>query len=104
MKYREKVALKTNVFRWDCVRQEKKAFELLHINLSANEKLFIWFPSKTLRRRWAVWSGSTIWAAIWVRDYFEGCEGRITLEQLGQPRVWDVNTGRTQRAFWGSGE
>lgn len=87
------------------MRQEEKVFELLHINLSANEKLFIWFPSQTLRRRWAVRSGSTLRAASRVRDYEGWCEGRITLVQLGQPRVWDVNKHRqdTESLLGGQG-
>ena len=39
------------------VRRENKASELLHINGSVKEKLFIWFPSQTLRSQWAVRSG-----------------------------------------------
>lgn len=87
-----------------CVRQEKKAFELLHINLSGNEKLFIWFPSQTLRRQWAVRSGSMLRATSRVRDYFEECEGRITLVQLGQPRVWDVSKHRQDTESLGGGQ
>jgi len=41
-----------------CLRHENKAFELLHINWSVNEKLFIWFQSQTLSSQWAVRSGS----------------------------------------------
>jgi hypothetical protein len=54
------------------VIHENKAFELLHINLSINEKCFIWFPSQTWRRqqgrrsalgacyRWWVGTGATL--------------------------------------------
>lgn len=86
------------------MRHEKKAFELLHINLSVNEKLFIGFPGQTSRRQWAIGSGSTLWAAGWIRGYLEGWGGRITLVELGQPGVWDVNKhGQDTESLWVAG-
>jgi hypothetical protein len=76
------------------VRHENKAFELLHINLSVNEKLFIWFLSQTLRSQWAVWSGSMLWAVGRNRGHFEWQGGRITLVKLHWPRGWGVNKHR----------
>lgn len=83
------------------VRHENKAFELLHINRSVSEKLFIWFRSQTLRSQWAVWSGSARYGQ-WdgTGATLNGEEGDSLLHSWnGQEAEMSINTVGTQKAF-----
>lgn len=85
----------------NCVRHGNKAFELLHINWSVNEKLFIWFLSQTLRSQWAVWSGSARYGQ-WVGTgaTLTGEEGESLLHSWnGQEARTSINTVGTQKVF-----
>lgn len=80
------------------MRQEE-VFELLHINLSANEKLFIWFPSQTLR---LYGLGARYGQPVGSGTMKGGVKGESLWCNLESGM--SINTGRTQRAFWGAGE
>lgn len=60
------------------------------INWSVNEKLFIGFPSQTLRSQWAVWSGSARYGQ-WVGTgaTLDGEEGESLLHS------WNSQEART---------
>lgn len=65
------------------------------------KKLFIWFPSQTLRSQWAVWSGSACYGQ---RDgtgaTLSGEEGEsLSRSWNGQEAGMSINTAGTQKAF-----
>lgn len=71
-----------------------------------SEKLFIWFPSQTLRSQWAVWSGSACYGQ-WVGTgaTLKGEEGAsLWRSGDGQEAGMSINTVGTQKAFSEGGE
>lgn len=66
-----------------------------------SEKLFIGFPSQTLRSQWAVWSGRACYGQ-WVGTgaTLNGEEGESLLRSWGgQEAGMSINTVGTQKAF-----
>lgn len=66
-----------------------------------SEKLFIWFPSQTLRSQWAVWSGSACSGQrVGTGATLNGAEGdSLSRSWSGQEAGMSTNTVGTQKAF-----